>query len=276
MDTSTIYVGKAENVLKTFPASSVDLVITSPPYDQLRSYHETQWNFETFKLMAKEIYRVTKPGGYVVWVVNDQTKDGSESLTSFEHALYFKNECGFKVHDTMIYKKTGFSNPSSNRYHQVFEYMFVFVKGKWKTFNPIKDRVNKYAGQTRWGKNTKRQHDGSLKQDKDTPAYAETGMRFNVWEMSAGGNVSTSDKVAFKHPAIFPEKLANDHIISWTNEDDIVLDPMCGSGTTLKMAHLNNRQWIGIDCVETYVDNIAAERLKLHNIEVNIDKTMVL
>jgi DNA modification methylase len=274
METNCLYIGKAENVLKKIPSNSIDLIITSPPYDELRDYeNQVIWNFDVFMGIAKELYRVIKPAGYLVWVVADMTKNGTESLTSMEQALYFKKECKFLVHDTMIYEKTGFSNPSNNRYHQVWEYMFVFVKpGKPKTFNPLKDRINKYAGKTRWGKNTSRQVDGTLKVKSDTAPTAEYGMRFNVWKISAGGNVSTSDKIAFEHPAIFPEQLAKDHILSWTNEGDIILDPMCGSGTTLKMAHLHNRKWIGIDCVEKYINEITAERLKLHNIEFKIVK----
>jgi len=268
------YIGKAQEVLKDYINSdSIDLTITSPPYDDLRSYEGTKWNFDIFELLAKELYRVTKPGGVLIWVVNDKVIDGSRTLTSWKQLMYFKEICGFKIHDVMVYSKTGFSNPSNNRYHQTWEPMFVLVKGKLKTFNPLKDRPNKYAGQSRWGKNTQRQVDGSLKEAKDTPAYGEFGMRFNVWQMSAGGNVSTSDKVAYKHSAIFPEALANDHILSWSNEGDAILDPMAGSGTTPKMASKNNRNWIAIDCVDEYVHEIAAERLKLHNIEFEIIQT---
>jgi DNA modification methylase len=272
METNILYIGKAEEALITLPKNSIDLTITSPPYDTLRSYEGIKWDFEVFKRLANELYRVTKPGGFVVWVVGDKTINGSETLTSMEQALYFKKECKFKMHDTMIYEKNGFANPSNNRYHQVWEYMFVLVKDKWKTFNPLKDRPNKYAGQTRWGKNTSRQKDGSLKTKPDTAPTAEFGMRFNIWKINAGGNVSTSDKIAFDHPAIFPEQLAHDHILTWTNEGDIVLDPMCGSGTTLKMAALLNRQYIGIDCVENYINNITIPRLKLHNIPYTLTK----
>ena len=273
MKTNTIYIGKAEEILSKCPDNYIDLTITSPPYDSLRDYeNKLEWNFDVFKLIANELYRVTKVGGYVVWVVGDMTKNGSESLTSMKQAIYFKEECGFKMHDTMIYKKNGFANPSNNRYHQVWEYMFVFVKGKYKTFNPLKDRPNKYAGQTRWGKNTSRQVDGNLKLKPDTAPTAEFGMRFNVWEINSGGNVSTADKVAFKHPAIFPEALARDHILSWSNEGDIVLDPMIGSGTTAKMAALLNRQFIGIEGVENYINEIVIPRLVAHSIGYEIIK----
>ncbi|MFA6711209.1 MAG: site-specific DNA-methyltransferase [Candidatus Caldatribacteriota bacterium] len=261
IEVNRFYIGEAAEIMCDMPANFVDLTITSPPYDKMRSYEGSLFTFEDFKSIAKQLYRVTKPGGVVVWIVGDQTKDGTESLTSFKHALYFKDGCGFKIHDTMIYEKTGFSNPSSNRYHQIFEYMFVLVKGKLKTFNPIKDRKNIYAGQTRWGKNTIRQFDGSLKERSDTKPTQEYGMRFNIWRISAGGNVSTPDKIAFDHPAIFPEQLAKDHILSWSNEGDLVLDPLCGSGTTCKMAHLLNRNWIGIDMVQKYI-TIAGKRLE--------------
>jgi DNA modification methylase len=273
MKTNCFYVGNAIQVMQDIPANFINLTITSPPYDKMRAYDGSDFSFNTFEQIAKELYRITKPGGVVVWIVGDQTKEGTESLTSFKHALYFKEKCGFKIHDTMIYEKTGFSNPSNNRYHQVFEYMFILVKGKLKTFNPIKDRPNKYAGQNRWGANTSRQVDGSLKQKKDTAPTAEYGMRFNIWRISAGGNVSTSDKIAFEHPAIFPEQLARDHILSWSNPNDIVLDPMCGSGTTCKMAFLEGRQWIGIDLVEKYIDNAM---IRMEKYTENFDKFIVL
>lgn len=268
MKVNKFYLGEAAEVMSEMPNNFVDLTVTSPPYDRMRTYEGSSFIFEDFKKIAKELYRVTKVGGVVVWVVGDQTKDGSESFTSFKQAMYFKDVCGFKAHDTMIYQKTGFSNPSSNRYHQVFEYMFIFVKGKLKTFNPLKDRENVYAGKQRWGKNMKRHIDGSLQQREDTPPTDKYGMRFNIWRISAGGNVSTSDKVAFDHPAIFPEQLARDHIISWSNEGDLVLDPLCGSGTTCKMAHMLNRNWIGIDRIKKYIE-ISEERLKKHGWEDN-------
>ena len=194
----------------------------------------------------------------MVWVVADATVNGSETGTSFKQALYFK-EIGFNLHDTMIYLKNGFSNPSLNRYHQIFEYMFIFSKEKPKTFNPIKDRKNKYAGETCWGKNTVRQKDGTLEERKRR-VNSEYGMRFNVWKYKVGGGIGQKDKIAYKHPATFPEQLAYDHIISWSNENDIVLDPLCGSGTTLKMAEKLNRKWIGIEINPKYCE-IAKQRI---------------
>jgi len=269
-DNGVLLCGDCSDVMKEIPDESIDCVVTSPPYDDLRYYSakgekelENIWNFEKFKKVAKELYRTAKKGGVVVWVVGDATINGSETGSSFRQALYFKDDCGFKLHDTMIYLKHNFSNPSSNRYHQVFEYMFVFVKDKLKTFNPIKDRKNKWAGQTCWGKNTVRTKDGKLKECKKR-VVSTYGMRFNVWKYIISYGFGQKDKIAYKHPATFPEQLAYDHIFSWSNEHDIVLDPLCGSGTTLKMAEKLNRKWIGIEINKDYCE-IAKKRILMYS-----------
>lgn len=245
--------GNCAEIMTYMPDECVDLTVTSPPYDNLRDYNGYEFPFED---IANQLYRVTKDGGVVVWVVGDATINGSETGTSFRQALYFK-EIGFNLHDTMIWEKPTFTATGSLkvRYAQVFEYMFVFSKGKPKTFNPIKDRLNKHYGDKKHG--TVRQIDGSTKEisSKGKP-IAKYGQRFNIWKMSPEKQNKTG------HPAVFPEQLANDHIISWSNEGDIVLDPMCGSGTTLKMAYLNNRNFIGIDCSYEYV-KLAQKRLEL-------------
>jgi site-specific DNA-methyltransferase (adenine-specific) len=231
MEINKIYNENCLDTMAKMPDCFVDLTVTSPPYDNLRDYNGYTFDFEG---IAKELYRITKEGGVVVWVVGDATIKGSETGTSFKQALYFI-QLGFNLHDTMIYSKSGFKNPSNDRYHQTFEYMFVFSKGKPKTFNPIKDRKNKYVGVH-----------GGEKSFRD-----EYGKRFNVWYYANGGNNTTKDAV-FKHPAIFPEQLANDHIISWSNEGDLVYDPFMGSGTTAKMSILNSRNWIGSEISEEY------------------------
>ena len=246
LEINKIHCGDCLELMPSIDDKTIDLTVTSPPYDNLRDYNGYIFDFEG---IATELYRVTKDGGVVVWIVGDATIKGSETGTSFRQALYFK-EIGFRLHDTMIWKKESFSNPFPNRYHQVFEYMFIFTKGKNKTFNPIIDRTNKHQGEI--VSSTVREADGSL--NKRTPKKInEYGKRFNVWEQ-------TVHKQKGGHPAPFPERLANDHIISWSNEHDIVLDPMCGSGTTCKMAKLNNRNYIGIDISQEYVD-IANKRL---------------
>jgi site-specific DNA-methyltransferase (adenine-specific) len=201
---------------------------------------------------------VTKPGGVVVWVVGDATIKGSETGTSFRQALYFMQR-GFFLHDTMIYQKTGCAMPAKNRYLSNFEYMFVFSKGKPKTYNLICDRKNRFP--ERWGKGRKvRRPDGSWS-FRENYVAKEFGRRFNVWKYNNGGQgYGSSDSFAYKHPATFPEALANDHILSWSNEGDTVLDCFVGSGTTPKMAKLLNRHYIGIDISAEYVA-LAEQRL---------------
>ena len=246
LEINKIYCMDCVEGIKLLPNECIDLTVTSPPYDNLRTYKGFTWDFES---VAKELYRVTKQGGVVVWIVGDATVNGSETGTSFKQALYFK-EIGFNLHDTMIWNKGSFAYPSKNRYHQVFEYMFIFSNGKPNTFNSIKDRKNSYLGDRGASGRNK---DGIRNTGKSTVREGY-GKRFNIWNYPIGGGHCTKDKIAYKHPAIFPEALAQDHILSWSNPGDIVLDPMCGSGTTCKMAKLNGRNYIGIDIAEEYVE----------------------
>ncbi len=257
--TNQIICGNNVDVLATFPDDCIDLTVTSPPYDNLRTYKGFNFDFEG---VAEELYRVTKTGGVVVWVVGDATINGSETGTSFKQALRFM-EIGFRLHDTMIYQKgsPGGAVGSNLAYWQTFEYMFVFAKGKIITVNRIKDRKNKWGGQSTWGCVTKRNQAGEFKTQKARPmVIAQYGIRGNIWEYFSGKGPGSRDEIASDHPAIFPEKLAHDHIISWSNEGDIVLDPFSGSGTTAKMAKETNRKFIGIDCSEEYCE-IARKRL---------------
>lgn len=219
----------------------IDLVVTSPPYDNLRKYNGYDFDFES---IAKELYRVIKDGGVLVWVVGDATHKGSESGTSFKQALFFK-EIGFRLHDTMIYEKNSASYPAhrkSTRYTQIFEYMFVFCKDRIKTHNLICDKKNKWAGY--------KDFSGKLK--NPVPEFSP---RNNIWKYTTSFNDKTN------HPAVFPEELAQDHILTWSNEGDLVYDPLGGSGTVAKMSILNNRRWIISEVSEEYV-NEANERLK--------------
>lgn len=225
----------------------VDLTVTSPPYDDLRNYNNTLvWNFDVFKQVADRLYKITKNGGVVVWVVNDKTKNGSETGSSFKQALYFK-EIGFNLHDTMIYAKNNpMPNVNSKRYMQSFEYMFVLSKGKPKTFNPIMEK-SKYGGEFTFGEPSTWNKDGELikKERRKINEYKKVS---NIFYYTVG---STANK-HIKHPAVFPEKLAEDQILSWSNEDDLILDCFMGANTTGKMALLNNRNYIGIEKVEEY------------------------
>lgn len=262
MKDAKLYHGDCINVMDTLIANGVkvDLTVTSPPYDDLRNYNGTLvWNFDVFKQVARRLYEITKNGGIVVWIVGDKTKNGSESGTSFKQALYFK-EIGFNLHDTMIYAKNNPVPLNHNRYEQQFEYMFIFSKGKPKTFNGLRENC-KYAGLKRNEKNRQYRKDasGDFKTGKTTPTK-DTKLKYNIWFYQVGSGQSSTDKFAFKHPAIFPEKLAQDHILSWSNEGDMVLDPFMGSGTTGKMALMYNRKFIGIEKVEEYY-NISVRRI---------------
>ena len=244
----------SETFLKTIPSDSIDLTVTSPPYDDIRDYKGYNFSDKVLNSIICELFRITKPGGVVVWVVGDSTNDGSESGTSFRQALKFM-ETGFKLHDTMIYEKNTSSFPAKrngNRYTQIFEYMFVFCKGKIKTANLICDKPNKWAGHTNWGKNTNRLKNGELKETTDIKPVPEFSPRNNIWKYNVGKGFNSSDKESHLHPAIFPEQLAEDHILSWSNEGDIILDPFSGSGTTCKMSKKNKRNYIGIDISEEY------------------------
>jgi len=247
--------------LKLLDDNSIDLTVTSPPYDNLRTYNGFSWDFEG---IAKELYRVTKEGGVVVWVVGDATIKGSETGTSFKQALYFK-EIGFNLHDTMIYKKTKFppiDPTTAYRYTGCFEYMFVFSKGKPKCCNYIKEKC-KHAGKRavsyQRSKNDKLRYD--RKEKNKNHIVNDYKIKCNVWEYA-----SCSVK---GHPAPFPEQLANDHILSWSNEGDLVLDPFMGSGTTAKMAKLNNRNYIGFEILKDYCD-IANKRISNHHEQLKI------
>ncbi len=257
-----IHIGNCVDIMNQFPDESIDLTVTSPPYGNLRTYKGYEFDFVA---IAQQLYRVTKPGGVVVWVVGDQVINGSESGTSFRQALQFI-ELGFNLHDTMIYDTNCVRYPDSTRYHQVFEYMFIFSKGKPETINLIQDHKKLWT--RRWGQAKNRLTTGELinsnsflEVDKSQTKFAT---RFNIWRYASGSGFSTKDKFAFQHPAMFPEKLAADHIISWSNPGDIVLDPMCGSGTTCKMAKINSRNFIGIDISEEYV-KISRRRIEVQS-----------
>jgi len=252
LELNNIYNMECVEGMKLLDDNSIDLTVTSPPYDDLRKYNGYSFDFES---VTKELFRITKDGGVVVWVVGDATIKGSETGTSFKQALYFK-DIGFNLHDTMIYSKSKIvpTDFKCNRYYQGFEYMFVFSKSKPKTCNYI--RIPCLHG----GKKTisiNRKEDGELRDDRIEKqkgrVVAETKIKSNIWEYAS--------KPVKGHPAPFPEQLANDHIISWSNEGDTVLDIFMGSGTTAKMAKLNSRKYIGFEISKEYCD-IAEDRVK--------------
>jgi len=258
MELNKIYNESCLDTMGKMPDAFIDLVVTSPPYDNLRDYKGYSFPFED---IAKGLYRVTKEGGIVVWIVGDAVIDGGESGTSFRQALYFQ-QIGYLIHDTMIYEKNGAAYPAnekSNRYSQVFEYMFVLSKGKPKTYNLLKDKPNRWAGTGTFGINSERQKDGTIKK-RSMFCSADFGYRNNIWKINNGYGYSSEDDIAYKHPAIFPEKLAADHICTWSNAGEIVYDCFGGSGTTAKMAHIYKRNWILSEISSEYVE-IAEKRL---------------
>ena len=248
-DGITIYCGDNVEVLRTFDADSIDLTVTSPPYDNLRTYGGHSWDFEG---VAQQLWRVMKPGGVVVWVVADATVDGSETGTSFRQALRFK-EIGFRLHDTMIWEKPEPAFYDPRRYGAVFEYMFVLSNGEPNTFDPIL-KQNVTAG-NKLGATYKRNSSGVsvVSVANEGKRRNKYGAIRNVWYVINNDNS--------RHPACFPEALARDHILSWSNEGDVVLDCFNGSGTTTKMARAMGRRGIGIEINRDYCE-IAANRLR--------------
>ena len=238
-----LYVAEASEYMSRMTENVVDLTVTSPPYDDLRDYHGYEFCFEA---IAEGLWKVTKPGGVVVWVVGDRIDEG-RTLTSFRQALLFQ-ELGFNVHDVMIYHKLNTPFMRSNAYTNTYELMLVLSKGKPATFNALT------VSTVRHGQELMLHNKGSdgvnrkvLKELKPEKT------RTNIWSYPVGFGGTTKDKIAFGHPAVFPERLAEDHILSWTNKGDLVFDPMCGSGTTPKMAEKHGRQWLGLDVSAEYV-----------------------
>ena len=237
--------GDCLELMKRIPSGSVDMVVTSPPYDNLRTYNGSlEWSFEIFQAIAKQLARVLKDGGVIVWNVADATINGSETGTSFRQALYFKDECGLNLHDTMIYEKAQAFGGSRFAYLHSFEYMFIFSKDKPKTFNPLRDRPNVRGGKTESAAKSGMRSDGTVP-ERHMKTFEEFGKRKNIWKYGVGGGTSG-------HPAVFPLVLAQDHILSWSNPGDLVLDPFAGSGTTAVAAERTGRRWICIEKDFTY------------------------
>lgn len=258
-----IYSEDCMNLMKRMPERFVDLTVTSPPYDDLRNYKGYSFDFEN---IAQQLFRITKDGGIVVWVVGDKIKKSNKTLTSFKQALYFQ-QIGFNVHDVMIFKKKNTPFMRSNAYTNCFEYMFVFSKGKPKTFNQLTTETVRNGFE---GVPTNKGPDAI--NVKVLKKLNEHKTKTNIWEYAVGLGGTTNDRFAFKHPAVFPEKLARDHILSWSNKGDLIFDPMCGSGTTCKIAKLNERNYIGCDVSEEYC-KIAEERVRIVDVQKKLSET---
>ena len=263
MKLNKIYNENCLDTMSRMPDNFIDLTVTSPPYDNLRNYNGYSFDFES---VAKELFRVTKEGGVVAWVVGDATISGSETGTSFKQALFFMS-CGFRLHDTMIYRKQNYIPLTHNRYEQSFEFMFILSKGKPSTFNPIMEKT--LGGGNDYNLSRKGYCNsiigGAQRRRDENVITSDLKIKPNIFTYTCG-----SEKV--NHPAPFPEKLAADHIYSWSNENDIVYDPFSGSGTTAKMAHLQNRKFIGSEISKEYCD-ISNKRLIPYLTQTSIFQT---
>jgi site-specific DNA-methyltransferase (adenine-specific) len=254
IEKNKLYCGDNVKIMLDIPDNTIDLTVTSPPYDNLRKYKGCEWDFEN---VAKQLFRITKDGGVVVWIVSDATQKGSETGTSFKQALYFK-WLGYNIHDTMIWNKPTMPL-SHNRYEQAFEYMFVFSKGKPKTFNGIREpyadstvaRID--SGDAYSYKHRKGQENETIVKSKKRVLNPNGSLEKNVWKISPDNKLTNKQKYLLKHPARFPEEIAQKHILSWSNAGDLVLDPFCGSGTTCKVSRDLGREYIGIDISQEYI-----------------------
>lgn len=254
-----IYNENCIDTLNRLSDNFIDLVVTSPPYDDLRTYGDiTSWSFDVFKPIADLLTKKLKEGGVIMWNVGDAVIDGSETGSSFKQALYFKEVCGLNLHDTMIYEKSGIafaSGKKSLRYSQAFEYCFILSKGKPKTVNIIMDKPNKWAGTTSWGNAKARNKDGKLKDSgKKSKEIKPFGARTNIWRIINSGGFGQKDKKVYNHPATMPMDLAKGHIETWSNKGDIVYDPFSGSGTTSRVALELGRNYIGSEINKEYYD----------------------
>lgn len=246
-----------ENCLQTMLRMDdcvVDLTVTSPPYDKVRSYNGFSF---PFRHIAKQLFRVTKEGGVVVWVVGDQTINGSESLTSFKQALFFV-ECGFRLHDTQIYKKQNFIPLTHNRYEQEFEYMFVFSKGRPKTFNPIKVPTKDGGKVYNFKRRGHGFQEGAVRRRDEVIVTQHERIAGNIFSYGTGNS-------GVNHPAVFPKQLAIDQIKTWSNEGDVVYDSFGGSGTVAEVSHLLRRGWILSEISSEYASDAQKRILPLLN-----------
>jgi site-specific DNA-methyltransferase (adenine-specific) len=249
--------------MKKLPDNCIPLTVTSPPYDQLRAFGGVTWNDATFQRIADELWRITAPGGVVVWIVADTIVKGSETCTSARQKLHFR-DLGFRIHHTMIIDRAGSRFPSKVRYGTSLEYAFILSKGKPRAINLLKDRLNKRVGETQ--NFSRREPDGSIRPMSLSKPVAKFGYRRAIWQVSTGWNQSTKDDYAFEHPALMHEGVAKDHILSWSRPGDLVFDPMMGAATTTKMALLHNRRYLGFEIYKRYF-RLAQRRMREARVE---------
>lgn len=242
--------------LRLLPADCIDLTLTSPPYDWIRDYNGT---FDPAKFpfvrIAEELYRITAPGGVVLWITRDQQQDCCESGTSAKQMLYFKN-IGFNV-QTMIVDSIS-ARHRRYCYGMPPQFCFVLSKGRPKAFHPIRDKPNTEPGRIKsW---SARNRDGRIRKGKpkEIPKY---GRRSHIWLYPTGFGLVSDDPLPRNAPAPMVETVAGDLMLSYSNPGDLILDPMAGLGTTGKVAVKLNRQFIGFERVRKYCD-VANDRVR--------------
>lgn len=259
IDVNTIHNENCISTLERMPDEFLDMTLCSPPYDDLRAYNGYDLPLDE---LVRLLYAKTKLGGVVIWVVGDKTEDGSESLSSFDHAIAFVRGGKFKLHDTMLYVKNNpIPSDCGKRYRQSFEYMFCFSKGSPKTFNPIMEPT-KSAGKKIKAFRITQEGRGNVPTEDIGRQIKTERKASNIFTYNVGTS-SATDRIAFRHPAIFPERLAEDQIGTWTNEGDLVYDCFMGSGTTAVAACNMRRQFIGSEISSEYVE-VANERLVMY------------
>jgi site-specific DNA-methyltransferase (adenine-specific) len=244
--------------MATLPDNCIPLTVTSPPYDKLRRYGGQRWSFETFEKVARQLFRLTMPGGVVLWVVQDGTVDGSLTGTSARQWLYFQ-QIGFDLNSVLILATRGWRSQTS-RYANQFHFGFVLSKGRPRAFHPIRDRINSTAGQRLRCSRRSASGEAVTTYNGDRRLGLH-GYRANVWFYDVGGGKSTKDRYASRHEALMPEQMARDLIISWSRPGDLIFDPFCGAATTCKMALLSHRHYLGIEAHALYY-RLALRRMR--------------
>lgn len=259
-----IICGDAFEIVRSWPASSVDMVVTSPPYDGIRDYKGFSLNLSA---VGQELHRILKDGGVVAMVIQDQTKNFGKSLTSFRTILDWCDRVGFKLFETVIYRKYGAEGAWWNKRFRVdHEYIPVFLKGERpQYFNKEHLKIpSKHGGKTMTGGGTRLTNGVRIATRAIT--INPFKCRGTIWEYMTAGDGS---RLKHQHPATFPNQLPYDFIQCFCPPDGIVLDPFVGSGTTTVAAKNLDRSYIGIDIAPAYCE-IAKKRMA---IECNENQT---
>lgn len=259
---NTILHGDSAEVMQSFPDKCIPLTVTSPPYAKMRLYGGHDYTWETFKSVATQLVRITMEGGVICWVVRNQIVKERENLQAEKEKLFFADDLGLWPHQTIIGAPKGVPLPQSRRYASNFDYVYVFSKGHPRIVNIIRDRRNSRFGDLKSNRLIRESNGSERLACGGEYAIAKWGFRSNLWSYSTGGNHTATDRISAKHPARMGEPLAEDLIISFSKPGDLVFDPFAGAGTSLKMALLNQRQWLGVEIFDEYVELIE-KRMRL-------------